>query len=117
MVIFVGGVFAVSQSVPEFDFLVGSGGDNLSVVWGERDGEDLLGVSVELSGAFGLLQVPESEGFVPRSGDNERVILGNGDIGDEVGMSSQGSVGISVVAISVLFFEAFPDDDFFVSGS
>jgi len=42
----------VGQSVPELDSLVGSGGDDLSVVRGEGDSENFLGVSVELLSGY-----------------------------------------------------------------
>lgn len=118
MVVFIGGEFAISQGVPEFDFSVSSGGDNLSVIWGESNGVNFFGVSVEFSGAFSLFQVPKSEGFVPRGGDDELVVLGDGQVGNEVGVTGKGSVWISVgLGGFVHFLEEFPDDDFLVSGS
>lgn len=66
MVVAFAGVFAISQGVPELDFLVGSRGDDLSVVRGEADGEDFLLVSGELSDGLSSLDVPKSEGLVPR---------------------------------------------------
>lgn len=57
--------FAVSEGVPEFDSLVGSRGNNLSVVGGEGAGKDFFGVSLELSGGESGSEVPESQGLVP----------------------------------------------------
>jgi hypothetical protein len=39
------GEFTVGEGVPKFDGLVGSGGDDLSVVGGEATGEDFSSVS------------------------------------------------------------------------
>jgi len=49
MVVRVRGIFAISQSVPKFDFFVSSGRDNLSVIGGETYGVNFFFVSNELS--------------------------------------------------------------------
>lgn len=59
-------VLDVSEGVPQENLSVGSGGEDLSVVSGEGDGEDFLGVSLEQSGGGSGSQVPESQGLVPR---------------------------------------------------
>lgn len=86
---FFGFVFAISQSVPKSDFSVSSGRQDLSVIWGEGNGEDFFGVSGEHLRSFSGSEVPKSEGFVPTGGDNEVVILGEGQVRDEVVVSGQ----------------------------
>jgi len=44
------GEFAFSKGVPELDVTVRSTGEDLSVVWGESNGHDFLGVAVEETG-------------------------------------------------------------------
>ena len=44
------GEFVIGKCVPQFDSFVGSSWNDLSVVRGESNGEDFLGVSEELSG-------------------------------------------------------------------
>ena len=50
MSLFLDGVFANSQSVPQFDGSVAGGGNDLTVVSRESDGKDILGVSNKSSG-------------------------------------------------------------------
>jgi len=67
MVVLFTGIFAISQSVPEFDFSISSRAKDLSVIWTEGNGENFLSVSGESSGGSSSFQVPQSEGFVPGS--------------------------------------------------
>jgi len=60
------GVLAISEGVPKLESLVSTSRDNLSVVKGERNRVDFLGVTNEDSGGLSGSQVPESEGLVPR---------------------------------------------------
>ena len=60
MVVGFTGVFAVGQSVPKFDFVVGSGRDDLSVVGGKRHRENFFLVADELTDGLSGSQVPES---------------------------------------------------------
>jgi len=65
MWVLVNGELADTVDVPDLDGLVNGSRGNLSVVWGEGNGEDVLGVTDEgLSGGGGL-QVPESDGTIP----------------------------------------------------
>lgn len=56
---------AVSKSVPELDGSITGSGDDLSVVGGEGDGEDVTGVSDKSLGGVSGVQVPKSQGRVP----------------------------------------------------
>ena len=65
MWVLVNGEFANSVDVPNLDgFIDGSGGD-LSVVWGESNGENVLGVTDKGLVGLGGLEVPESDGSIP----------------------------------------------------
>lgn len=119
-VLWSGSVLDISEGVPEVDLSVSSGAQNLSIVWGEGNGEDFLGVSLEQSGGGSGSQVPKSEGLVPRRGDDETVLLGEGEVGDEVVVSGQLSVWFSeqLVVLSLLtFLIESPDDQTLISGS
>ena len=59
------GVLAVSEGVPELDGPVARTGNNLSVVGGERDGENIVGVADESAGSDTSGKLPEAEGLVP----------------------------------------------------
>ena len=47
MTLFLDGVLANTQSIPQLDGAITSGGDDLTVVSGEGDGENVLGVTNE----------------------------------------------------------------------
>ena len=65
MWVLVNGEFANSVDVPNLDgFIDGSGGD-LSVIWGESNGENVLGVTDKGLVGLGGLEVPESDGSIP----------------------------------------------------
>ncbi len=57
--------FAVAQSVPELDGTVSRARNNLSIVGGEGNGENIVGVANEATGGGAGGKLPKSEGFVP----------------------------------------------------
>ena len=59
------GEFAVAQSVPELDSTIPRAGDNLAIVRGEGDGEDIVGVADEAAGCHTGSELPQTESFVP----------------------------------------------------
>ncbi|PON35934.1 hypothetical protein TorRG33x02_350470 [Trema orientale] len=74
------GVLALAEGVPELDRAVAGGRDDLTVVDGEGDGEDVLGV------------VPEDDRLVAGGRDDHvGVVDGGGDGGHHVGVSPHGA--------------------------
>jgi len=77
------GEFAVTKSVPQLDGAIAGSGDNLSVVGGERNGKDIVGVSNKSSGGSTGRKLPETESLVPGCresigtvrGDNLNLVL------------------------------------------
>lgn len=63
------GVFAVTEGVPELDGAVARPGNDLTVVGGEGDGEDVVGVADEAAGGYTSGELPEAEGLVPGGGE------------------------------------------------
>jgi hypothetical protein len=61
----------------------------LSVISGESNRQDILGVSNESSGCGSKVQIPETEGRVPRSRKGELSIRREGNILDKVGVSTR----------------------------
>lgn len=55
---------ALAKGVPEADRLVAGTRNDLSVVGGEGNGEDVLGVTNEASVSLGLVQIPQADGGV-----------------------------------------------------
>jgi hypothetical protein len=109
------GELKVTKSVPEVDGLVARSGDDLTVVGGEGDGENILGVANELAGAVTSAQFPQTESSIPRSGKSEVTIRREGNILDEVGMSGQSSERLSVLDIGSTV--ELPNDDAAVARS
>lgn len=60
------GELAVAEGVPQLDGSVAGSGDNLSVVGGEGDGEDVVGVADESAGGGASGKLPQAKGLVPR---------------------------------------------------
>ena len=60
------GVLAVTEGVPQLDGAVARAGDDLAVVGGEGDGQDVVGVADEAAGGGTGGELPEAEGLVPR---------------------------------------------------
>lgn len=71
------GVLAVTEGVPQLDGAVARAGDDLAVVGGERDGEDVVGVADEATGGGAGGQLPESQGLVPRGGQSVGAVGGD----------------------------------------
>lgn len=59
------GEFAVSEGVPQLDGSVTGAGNDLSVVCGERNGEDIIGVADEGTGGVAGGKLPQSKSLVP----------------------------------------------------
>jgi hypothetical protein len=103
----------LAQSVPELDGLVSAGGDDLSVIGGEGNGEYVVLVAGESGGGDTSFEVPESEGLIPRSGDGELTARADNDVRDEVVVSLQSLHWVTVhITVSV----EVPDDEGLVSG-
>jgi len=62
------GELAVTKSVPQLDCSVAGSGDNLSVVGGEGDGENIIGVANKTSGGGTGGKLPKAKSLVPRGG-------------------------------------------------
>ena len=102
------GVLADTEGVPQLDGLITRTGDNLTVVSGESDRQDILGVANELTVAHAGVDVPKAEGSIPGARQNELSIRGDDNIGDEVGVTSESTTGGSVLDFVL---GKIPDDD------
>ena len=71
------GVLAVTEGVPELDGAVARAGDDLTVVGGEGDGENVVGVANEAAGGGAGGELPETEGLVPRGGQSVGAVGGD----------------------------------------
>lgn len=71
------GELAVTKGVPELDGAVTGSGDNLAVVGGERNGEDVVGVADEGPGGLTSGELPQAEGLVPGGGQSVGTVGGD----------------------------------------
>jgi len=79
------GVLAVTEGVPQLDGAVARAGDDLAVVGGEGDGQDVVGVADEAAGGDTGGELPEAESLVPRGGQSVGTVGG-----DDLGLLADG---------------------------
>jgi len=68
------GELALSEGVPQADGSISRSRNDLSVVGGEGDAEDLFGVTLETAGGGSGLEIPQAEGVVPRSREGKKSV-------------------------------------------
>lgn len=71
------GELAVTKGVPELDRAISRAGNDLPVVGGEGDGENIVGVADEATGGGAGGQLPEAEGLVPRGREGVGTVGGD----------------------------------------
>jgi len=71
------GVLAVTEGVPQLDGAVTGSGDDLTVVGGERDGQNVVGVADESAGGVSGGELPETERLIPRGGQSVGTVGGD----------------------------------------
>lgn len=86
------GELAVTEGVPELDGAIAGSGNDLTVVGGEGDGENITSVSDETAGGVSGSELPETEGLIPRGGKSVSSIGGDHTVGDNVRMSVERSL-------------------------
>jgi len=92
----INGVFAFSKGVPELDGLITCSGNDLTVVYGESNREDILGVSNETTSGLSRVDLPKTKGSIPGSRKTELSIGGDDNIGNEVVVSTKSTKCVSV---------------------
>jgi len=122
VVVFVG-VLAVSKSVPQLETSISTSRDDLSIILGETDSVDFLGVTSEASGGLSGSEIPKTEGLVPGGGQSEQIVRGKGKVRDKVIVTSQRLQGETVESASFSFVDFFsvtgelPDHESLISGT
>jgi hypothetical protein len=110
------GQLELTQGVPQVDLLVTGTRDDVTVVGGESDGEDVTGVADEAAGGGAGVQVPQAQSTIPRGGQGELAIEGDGNVLNDVGVTFETADGLAERVGSVVTLE-LPDDDGLVAGS
>ena len=112
-------VFAFTEDVPEAEGLVSGSRDDLTIVSGEGNGEDILLVTHKAARGVSGVQVPQTEVTIPRCRQSEVSIFGDDDVFNVVGVTPQGTVGSSVLFALIISRETgeVPLHDSLVTGS
>lgn len=78
------GKLAVSQGVPQLDRAVAGPGHNLTVVGGEGDGENVIGVADKAAGGSACRELPQTKCLVPGSRKSVGAVRGDDAVRDDV---------------------------------
>jgi len=108
------GELAVTEGVPQLDGAVTGTGDDLTVVGGERDGQNIVGVADESAGGVTGGELPETERLIPRGGQSVGTIGGDHTVRDDVRVTLEAALGVTV---GLLITGKVPDDQGLVAGS
>lgn len=101
------GVLAVAEGVPQLDGAVPRAGDDLAVVGGEGDGEDVVVVADEAAGGLARGELPQAQGLVPGGGQSVGAVGGDDTVGDDVRVAVERALGVAVAGVVA---RQVPDD-------
>jgi len=101
------GKLAVTESVPELNGSIARSGDNLSVIGGEGDGENIVRVSNKSSGSGASRKLPEAESLVPGGRESIGSVRGDDAVRNDVRVAVKGPLW---VAVRALVAGQVPDD-------
>jgi len=119
MVVLVNGELALRAGVPDLDVAIEGTSDDLTIVGGEGDGENVSLVTNELGDGAASGNVPETHGTVPGGGEGEAGVTGELDLGDEVRVTGHELAGDAPLLVLVLILGRgkVPLDEGLITGS
>ena len=106
-------VFALGQGIPQLDGFISGSTDNLTIIGGESNAQDIVAVILETAGGTSGGQVPQSQILIPRSGQGKVAVRGKDDIRNKVTMTMKALLGDSIV---LFITSQLPNDEGFVTG-
>jgi len=86
--IFLDGIFALTESVPQVDGSIARTRHDLTVISREGNRKDILGVSNEAASGSTTVEVPETKSTIARTRQSELTVGGDGNILNEVRVTS-----------------------------
>jgi len=104
--------FAFTKSVPQFDGSITGSRDDLAVIRGEGDRQDVFFVTNESSSGSSSVEVPETEGLVPRSRESKLSVRRDDNVRDKVVVSSERFLCDTIVSFVA---SQVPDNESLVS--
>lgn len=102
------GVLAVTEGVPQLDGPVAGARDDLAVVRGEGDGQNVVVVADEATGGDTGAQLPQTESLVPGGGKSVGAVRADHTVADNVVVALEGALR---VAVGGLVAGQVPDDE------
>jgi len=114
------GVLALSQGVPQTDGLIAGPGDNLTVVSGESDGVDILGVSTELTDGGTGVQIPQTHGGIHGTSQSELTIGRDDGVAHGLVVTMEATTGVTRTSLAFFWGVVtgqFPDQSLLVTGT
>ena len=119
MVVLVDGELALRAGVPDLDVSVEGSSDDLSVISGKGNGENVLLVANQLGDGSASGNVPKADGTVPRGGESETGVTGELDLADEVGVASHHLSGHApgLVLVLITHWVESPLDESLIAGA
>ena len=94
-------VLALSKGIPKLDGLVTRSRNDLTIVYGKGNREDILGVSAEATGSLTAVDLPKAKGTIPRSRESELPIARDNNVRDEVRVSLKGAARVTECTRSI----------------
>lgn len=88
---------ALTESIPETNGAIATTRNDLTVVGGEGNRENIFGVSDEATCGGAIIESPETKSGIPRGGKSELAVLGNDNILNEVVVSTESLLGATVL--------------------
>jgi hypothetical protein len=92
------GILALTKSVPELDGAIAGTRDDLTVVNGEGNGEDILGVAQETTSGGAGVDIPKTKSAIPRARKAELAVGGDHHILNGVAVAEAASLREAVLA-------------------
>jgi len=92
-------VLALTDGVPQLDGSVTRTRDDLAVVAGEGDGEDILSVANEAASGDTSVQIPQAKRSVPAGRESKLGIRRQDDILNEVSVALEGALGSAILVL------------------
>ena len=119
MLVLVDRELALRASVPNLNITIGRAGDDLTIVSGKSDGENVSLVADQLGDSAASGDVPETHGTIPRGGEGETRVTGELDLTDEVRVAGHKLAGDTPLLVLVLILGGgkLPLDEGLVTGT
>jgi len=109
-------VLALTEGVPESHGAIAGTRDDLTVVSGEGNRQDVLAMANKAAVGGALVQVPKAQGSIPGGGQSELAVRREHNVLDKVVVSMEALLGLSNIAFLRSVELEVPDNQTLISG-